>query len=367
MTTPPSFPTLPGLGWSVHKRPTFATRIAGHVSGREVRAPLYYQGLYEFELTIEGLDSNGTWTGLTANSLQSLMGLYIQLQGQYGTFLYTDPTDNSAVAQPTTQAFGDGVTTAFTFGRAIGGAVEPVSWVTAVSNVYLNGVNQPSGWTATTPNTLTFTIAPPAGTTSAQLLAEDNTTNYHYTTQSLASQASGTKIVFAAYVQAQTRTACQLEINDGVTNQQVNANLSTGAITSATGGVLASSITNLGGGWYWVSMTVNMAATAAPTLTVLTANPVGTTNYAGTTGDGIYVAGAVAAIGSVAPTALPVWSTVSHATVSSAAITLPPATAITATFTYAFNCRFLDDQEDFENFMNGLWRVQTLKFRMVKP
>ena len=265
---------------------TFATRIAGHVSGREVRAPLYYQGLYEFELTIEGLDSNGTWTGLTANSLQSLMGLYIQLQGQYGTFLYTDPTDNSAVAQPTTQAFGDGVTTAFTFGRAIGGAVEPVSWVTAVSNVYLNGVNQPSGWTATTPNTLTFTIAPPAGTTSAQLLAEDNTTNYHYTTQSLASQASGTKIVFAAYVQAQTRTACQLEINDGVTNQQVNANLSTGAITSATGGVLASSITNLGGGWYWVSMTVNMAATAAPTLTVLTANPVGTTNYAGTTGDG---------------------------------------------------------------------------------
>ncbi|MGO8845410.1 MAG: DUF2460 domain-containing protein, partial [Methylocella sp.] len=308
MTTPPSFPTLPGLGWSVHKRPTFATRIAGHVSGREVRAPLYYQGLYEFELTIEGLDSNGTWTGLTANSLQSLMGLYIQLQGQYGTFLYTDPTDNSAVAQPTTQAFGDGVTTAFTFGRAIGGAVEPVSWVTAVSNVYLNGVNQPSGWTATTPNTLTFTIAPPAGTTSAQLLAEDNTTNYHYTTQSLASQASGTKIVFAAYVQAQTRTACQLEINDGVTNQQVNANLSTGAITSATGGVLASSITNLGGGWYWVSMTVNMAATAAPTLTVLTANPVGTTNYAGTTGDGIYVAGAVAAIGSAAPTALPVWS-----------------------------------------------------------
>jgi hypothetical protein len=53
--------------------------------------------------------------------------------------------------------------------------------------------------------------------------------------------------------------------------------------------------------------------------------------------------------------------------VSSAAITLPPATAITATFTCAFNCRFLDDQEDFENFMNGLWRVQTLKFRMVKP
>jgi hypothetical protein len=49
--------------------------------------------------------------------------------------------------------------------------------------------------------------------------------------------------------------------------------------------------------------------------------------------------------------------------------TSPPAAghSITATCTYAFNCRFLDDQEDFEEFMNGLWQVQSLKFRSVKP
>ncbi len=40
---------------------------------------------------------------------------------------------------------------------------------------------------------------------------------------------------------------------------------------------------------------------------------------------------------------------------------------ITASFSYAFNCRFLDDQEDFENIMNGLWQLQSLKFRSVKP
>ncbi len=40
---------------------------------------------------------------------------------------------------------------------------------------------------------------------------------------------------------------------------------------------------------------------------------------------------------------------------------------IAATCTYAFNCRFLDDQADFENFMNGLWMVASLKFRSVKP
>jgi uncharacterized protein (TIGR02217 family) len=211
MTTPPSFPTLPGQGWSVHKRPTFSTRVASHVSGREVRAPLYYQGLYEFELTIDGLDSNGTFTGLTANSLQTLMGFYVGLQGQYGTFLYTDPTDHQATAQAarntTTGTYvGDGTTSVFTLGRAIGGTWEPISWANSpLTNVYLNGVNQASGWTLTQPNTLTFTTAPGSGVT------------------------------------------------------------------------------------------------------------------------------------------------------------------VTVTFTYAFNCRFLDDQEDFENFMNGLWRVQTLKFRMVKP
>jgi hypothetical protein len=200
---PFSFPALPGLSWSVHKRPSFSTRVASHVSGREVRLPFYAVTLYEFELTIEGMDSSGAYPGLRVNSLQSLMGLYIKCQGQFGTFLYTDPTDNAVTGQAI--ATGDGSTTVFTFVRTLGGATEPASWVTSVSNVYLNGVNQSSGWTLTTPNTLTFMTAP--------------------------------------------------------------GNL----------------------------------------------------------------------------------------------------VAITASFSYAFNCRFLDDQEDFENIMNGLWQLRSLKFRSVKP
>src|ERR1700730_397986 len=200
---PFNFPALPGLSWSVHKRPSFSTRVASHVSGREVRLPFYAVTLYEFELTIEGMDSSSAYPGLGVNSLQSLLGLYIKCQGQFGTFLYTDPTDNAVTGQAI--ATGDGSTTVFTFVRTLSGATEPASWVTSVSNIYLNGVNQPSGWTLMTPNTLTFTAAP--------------------------------------------------------------------------------------------------------------------SNSA----------------------------------------------AITASFSYAFNCRFLDDQEDFENIMNGLWQVQSLKFRSVKP
>jgi hypothetical protein len=209
LPTPFSFPALPGLAWSVHKRPSFSTRVASHVSGREVRLPFYAQTLYEFELTIEGMDSNATYPGLGVNSLQALMGLYLQCQGQTGTFLYTDPTDNTqSTFIAATPALGDGTNTVFILNRTLGLGVntqtEQVSWITGTPVVHDNG--SPAGaFTVNPGNTITFTSAPTAG----------------------------------------------------------------------------------------------------------------------------------------------------H--------------AITATCTYAFNCRFLDDQVDFENFMNGLWMVSSLKFRSVKP
>ncbi|QXX74233.1 DUF2460 domain-containing protein [Methylovirgula sp. HY1] len=162
MTTPPNFPILPGQGWSVHKRPTFSTRIASHVSGREVRQSLYAYTLYEFELTFNGLDSNGNFPNLMARSLQRLMGLYLSVQGQFGTFLYTDPTDSVASAQGLGE--GDGTTTSFTVLRSLGGWGEPVGWVTDMTAVYLNGVVQSaSGWSVTEPNTLNFATAPASG------------------------------------------------------------------------------------------------------------------------------------------------------------------------------------------------------------
>ena len=162
MTTPPALPSLPGLSWSRHKKPGFSTRVAPHVSGREVRVALMSYPLYEFEAIYNGLTSSGsTFAGLGANSLQSLMGFFLQLQGQFGTFLYTDPDDNTVTGQAF--ATGDGSTTSFTIMRALGGFLEPVGWVTTLSNVYLNGARQTSGFSLTTPNTLAFTTAPGSG------------------------------------------------------------------------------------------------------------------------------------------------------------------------------------------------------------
>ena len=66
------------------------------------------------------------------------MGFFLQLQGQFGTFLYTDPDDNTVTGQAF--ATGDGATTSFTMMRSLGGFLEPVGWVTSIANVYLNGV-----------------------------------------------------------------------------------------------------------------------------------------------------------------------------------------------------------------------------------
>ena len=165
MTTPPSLPTLAGLTWSRHKKPAFSTRVAAHVSGREVRLALYEYPLYEFEAVYNGLASNSTaaFAGLGSSSLQSLMGFFLQLQGQFGTFLYTDPDDNTTAGQ--VFATGDGATSSFTMLRSLGGFLEPVGWVTTLTNVYLNGARQTSGYSLATPNTLNFTSAPGSGVT----------------------------------------------------------------------------------------------------------------------------------------------------------------------------------------------------------
>lgn len=153
--TLPLFPTLPGLGWSRVKRPVFATRIATHVSGREVRSADYAYPLYEFELTFELLRSGA------AQELESLMGFFLQCRGQAGVFRYLDPEDHLVTGQ--VLGSGDGTMTAFPALRSLGGWVEPVGSLEAVSRVAVGGSDVATGWAITPPNSVTFTMAPAAG------------------------------------------------------------------------------------------------------------------------------------------------------------------------------------------------------------
>jgi hypothetical protein len=512
---PFQFPTLPGLTWSVHKRPLLSTRVASHVSGREVRTPFYSQALYEFELTIEGLDSLGNFPGLGIQSLQSLMGLFLQCQGQFDTFLYIDSSDTVAIDVPC--GVGNGVTTSFTLQRSIGYDNENISWVTGVSSVYLNGValpqykliedssngqhfawyevltSQPAGtsitfsayikagersscflqifngsqgigcgfnlptvtategsgvaassitaapngwylcsmtatmaignfpafyiftanpagtasyagtpgsgiymsapmvsvgnvaaapaatfstdgseligpnWTLTQPNTLTFANAPLGAPTAAYHLIEDGSTGNHLTQQSVPSQALGSLITFTCYVQAGERSACRLNFYNGSATIGCDFNLASVAAGTPDAGITTASINQIGGGWFQLQIAGVMAAAAGPIFYILLENPYETTSYTGSPGSGIYFSGANWQVGYGAPAALPPFATTPGASIVTIAGNLPGGVAISADCTYGFNCRFLDDQEDFEQFMSGLWKVESLKFRSVKP
>ena len=126
MTTP-IFPALSGQDVTVHRKPTFSTQIASHVSGREIRNPLYQNPVWNFEAKFAALDSTaaGQYGKVGAQTRQAIEGLFGACQGRFGTFLYYDPTDYTVVGQ----AFGtgDGATTAFQLSRVIGGMSE---WVT---------------------------------------------------------------------------------------------------------------------------------------------------------------------------------------------------------------------------------------------
>ena len=136
----PIFPMLAGQGWSVHKRPTFSTIVANHASGREVRESLYVNPIWQFEVNFDGLDSttSGQYGGLGAQSMQALMGLFLQCQGQFSPFIYYDPTDYFATGQLI--GAGDGATTTFQIARTLGGFTEPViAPVTAATTLNFPG------------------------------------------------------------------------------------------------------------------------------------------------------------------------------------------------------------------------------------
>ena len=153
------FPTLPGIGWSVKKTPTYNTRVTEHSSGREVRVGLSARVQYQFEVQFD-LDSAGYHPGIQSNSLQTLMGFFLQCNGQQQSFLYSDPTDHTVTSQSLVS--GNGVATRFVLMRTIGSLTESISYVNTVSSVYVGGTLT-TAYTLALPNVIVFATPPASG------------------------------------------------------------------------------------------------------------------------------------------------------------------------------------------------------------
>jgi hypothetical protein len=234
--------------------------------------------------------------------------------------------DDNGILTFTAEEFPSGVATAVAY------PVQSKSSSGIATNVAPGAVNTPLIFeppAAVTGGSAQIWAAVSGGIAPAYKLAEDASTGAHQCATTMAAEASGTPITLAVTVQAVERSACVLKIYDGSAALQCAFNLSAGTATPGTG-VTASSIIALGGGWYALSMSCAMAATAAPVLTIGLQNPAATSSYAGTSGDGIHIWNATFTAGDEAPGTLPALTLLSGASLSIASVTTPAGPSGTA-------------------------------------
>lgn len=147
---------LPGLTFSVHKKPGFNTRMSKAASGFEVRNALMEYPEWEFELTYDFLeDSSGA-----ESSLKTIVGYFLSSQGSYARWLFKDPDDYLCVNS--TCGYPDGVTTTFFFCREmVGGYREKVGQVDDTNTITLYLTVTESHTIPATPGPYTITVGGP--------------------------------------------------------------------------------------------------------------------------------------------------------------------------------------------------------------
>lgn len=150
------FPTFPGLQYDRKRIPKWSTLVQTSVSGKETRIALWSYPRYTYSVSFDLLRSAAAFT-----ELQTLMGFFNLRQGSFDTWLFDDPEDDSVTAQWI--GVGDGHTLSFQLVRSYGAWTDPIKDVQVMSNVYLAGVNQTSGWSVGSTGLLTFTTAPGSG------------------------------------------------------------------------------------------------------------------------------------------------------------------------------------------------------------
>ena len=365
--TVPIFPVLSGQGWSVHKKPTFSTLIAPHVSGREVRAALYSNPIWQFEANYDGLDSSPSalYPGLGAQSFQSLVGLFLQCQGRCSPFIYYDPTDFSVVNQ--LFGVGTGSVTSFQLQRTLGGFTEGLVAPFTPSAPAL--FNLP-GVSSYAPNNLvvwsqSLTASPWSShclTISSGVADPFGGAN----AQTLTATAAG-----ASLVQSTNFVGASL-INSVWLRRRVGA----GQITLTTPNGAATIVTPSAS---WVLFSVAGAsgasasqfglgiAVAGDAVDVYAAHQeISTNSLPGAyvqTMQSPYLGGPVICVNGALQDS-------STYTMSSGVVTFatPPASGAALSWNgyFGFLCRFDDDAIDFEQFMSNLWRVDSVKFRSVR-
>jgi uncharacterized protein (TIGR02217 family) len=156
----PALPFLPGQTPVVVKSPLWSTQTVRTASGRERRTAYWPYPLWRFELSYEVIRHRPT----TAE-LFTLWEFFNVAQGQFGPWLFVDPSDCQVLSSaPATFATGDGSTKVFQLTRPMNSFTEPVYDV--YQPVILdNGSVTASSLTFSPNGVVTFATAPASGHT----------------------------------------------------------------------------------------------------------------------------------------------------------------------------------------------------------
>lgn len=91
--TLPVFPTLPGLTFTVVKTPEFKTLVSAASNEYEVRLQQMTNPIWSYILIYDFLHDYFWGSFTTVSELRTLMGFFLSVGGQAGSFLFTDPDD----------------------------------------------------------------------------------------------------------------------------------------------------------------------------------------------------------------------------------------------------------------------------------
>ncbi len=178
-------PSLPGQALTVTKAPSWSALVRRSASGRERRSQLWAYPLWTFSLAFEVvrdrpgvvlaaqpiIDGQGQaitdgaggdifdGSGQAQDELQQLWELFNLVQGQAGTWLFLDPTDNQVISGPV--GTGDGVTTQFQLQRTVDDWIEPVLAPFAVT-LFDDGAPA-TGWSLGEDGQVVFAAPPASG------------------------------------------------------------------------------------------------------------------------------------------------------------------------------------------------------------